>query len=202
VGNSRCKKGGADYLVPRTTPQPTAGARCQTAIPKNISEARPKNRNLAGATANAPGAELANSSHSHECLVGSHLQAPDQHGAAGKGPSGTLSFSDLVSGSRFLDFDDDGDSAAGTVLGRKVVISAQSGKHKVTKVEGIPAKHSLGELLKKMRATNVLSCGGHVAKDKASGRELLVLQGSVSAAVAAFLVREGVADSDSIVRRG
>ena len=40
-------------------------------------------------------------------------------------------------GNQSLDFDDDGDSAAGTVLGRKVVISAQSGKHKVTKVEGM-----------------------------------------------------------------
>jgi hypothetical protein len=35
-------------------------------------------RPLAGAAANAPGAELALSSHSHECLVGAHLQALDQ----------------------------------------------------------------------------------------------------------------------------
>ena len=33
---------------------------------------------LAGAAVSAPGAELALSSHSHECLVGAHLQAPDQ----------------------------------------------------------------------------------------------------------------------------
>jgi len=31
---------------------------------------RPQNRNLVGATVNAPGAELANSSQSHECIVG------------------------------------------------------------------------------------------------------------------------------------
>ena len=105
-------------------------------------------------------------------------------------------------GNQSLDFDDDGDSAAGTVLGRKVIISAQSGKHKVTKVEGIPSKHSLDELLKKMWAEKVLSCGGRVAKDKESGREFLVLQGNVSAAVAAFLMQEGVAEGDSIVRRG
>jgi len=172
------------------------------AIPKKFSEARLKNRNLAGATANAPGAELANSSHSHECLVRSNLQASDQHGTACKGSSQALSYSDLIPGSQALHFDDDGDSAAGTVLGRKIVISAQSGKHKVTKVEGIPSKHSLSELLKRMRAKNVMSCGGHVAKDKESGREFLVLQGNMAAAVAAFLIQEGVADSDSILRRG
>ena len=108
-------------------------------------------------------------------------------------------------GKQSLDFDDDGDSAAGTVLGRKkVVISAQigQGQHKVTKVEGIPSKHNLGDLLKDMRAKKVLSCGGHVAKDKESGREFLVIQGNVSAAVAAFLMQQGVADGDSIVRRG
>jgi hypothetical protein len=38
-------------------------------MPNNLSQVRPKNRNLVGATVNAPGAELANSSHSHECLV-------------------------------------------------------------------------------------------------------------------------------------
>ena len=44
-------------------------------IPAIPNEARPQNRNLAGATVNAPGVELANSSHSHECIVDSHLQA-------------------------------------------------------------------------------------------------------------------------------
>ena len=44
-------------------------------IRKIPNEARPQNRNLAGATVNAPGVELANSSHSHECIVDSRLQA-------------------------------------------------------------------------------------------------------------------------------
>ena len=44
-------------------------------IPAIPNEARPQNRNLAGATVNAPGVELANSSHSHECIVDSRLQA-------------------------------------------------------------------------------------------------------------------------------
>ncbi len=45
-------------------------------IPKIPNEARPEeDRILAGATVNAPGAELANSSHTHECVVGSQLQA-------------------------------------------------------------------------------------------------------------------------------
>jgi hypothetical protein len=70
VGNSQCKKGGADYLVPRITPQPTAGARCQTAIPKELSKARLKNRNLAGATANAPGAVGA---HPSKWIIGAFI---------------------------------------------------------------------------------------------------------------------------------
>ena len=39
-------------------------------IPEKTLQERPQNRNLVGATVNAPGAELANSSHSHECIVG------------------------------------------------------------------------------------------------------------------------------------
>jgi translation initiation factor 1 (eIF-1/SUI1) len=134
--------------------------------------------------------------------VASYPQAPDQCGTAGKSSPAALGFSHLITCNQVLGFDDDDDSTAGTVLGRKIVVSVQSGKHKVTKVEGIPAKHSPGELLKKMKAKSVFSCGGHVAKDKDSGRELLVLQGNFSAAVAAFLVQEGVADSDSVVCRG
>ena len=205
VGNDQCIKGRSRFLRSPDNSTAYRWSPVSRTIRKIPNEARPQNRNLAGATVNAPGAELANSSHSHECLVGSHLQAPNQHGTAGKGSSGALSFSDLMPGNQSLDFDDDGDSAAGTVLGRKkVVISAQSGQglHKVTKVEGIPAKHSPGELLKKMKAKSVFSCGGHVAKDKESGREFLVIQGNVSAAVAAFLMQQGVADGDSIVRRG
>ena len=88
------------------------------------------------------------------------------------------------------------------VLGRKIIISVQKGKCTVTKVEGIPAKFCLGKLVKKLKAKDMLSCGGHVAKDKESGSELLVLQGSFSAEVAAFLTREGLADAECILRRG
>ena len=168
---------------------------------QNIDERR-QNLNLVGATVNAPGAELANSSHSHECLVDPHLQAPNQTGAAGNGKiygtSATLGFSDLVPVHRALNCDDD----RVDVLGKKITISVQRGKKTVTKVEGIPAQFSLAKLLKKLRAKDMLSCGGHVAKDKESGSELLVLQGSFSAEVAAFLTREGLADAECILRRG
>ena len=83
-----------------------------------------------------------------------------------------------------------------------IVISVQRGKHTVTKVEGIPSKFCLSKLLKKLKTKDELSCNGHIAKDKESGREFLVLQGSFSAAVAAFLTREGLADADCIVHRG
>ena len=109
-------------------------------------------------------------------------------------------------GNQSLDFDDDGDSAAGTVLGRKVVISAQSGKHKVTKVEGIPAKFCLGKLVKKLKAKDMLSCGGHVAKDKETGSEFIQLQGGSDASatkVAQFLIQDGICDGrDCILCRG
>lgn len=88
------------------------------------------------------------------------------------------------------------------VLGQKIIISVHRGKNTVTKVEGIPAQFNLCKLMKKLRAKDMLSCGGHVAIDKASGSEFLVLQGSFSAEVAAFLTREGLADPDCIVHRG
>jgi translation initiation factor 1 (eIF-1/SUI1) len=97
-----------------------------------------------------------------------------------------------------LDFDND----RVNVLGQKITVSVQRGKNTVTKVEGIPAQFSLRKLLKKLRAKDMLSCGGHVATDKESGSEFLVLQGSFSAEVAAFLTREGLADADCIVHRG
>jgi hypothetical protein len=84
---------------------------------------------------------------------------------------------------------------------QKVVISSSSvQKQLVTKVEGIPAHHRLDKLLNKMKAQNVFSHGGHVAKDVGSELKFLVLPGNVAAAVAAFLVQEGVADSGSIVQ--
>jgi translation initiation factor 1 (eIF-1/SUI1) len=168
-------------------------------IRKIPNEARPEeDRNLAGATVNAPGAELANSSHSHECVVGSRLQALDGHRAFGG-----ISFSDLVLGGA-----PGGDDGHVDVLAkRKILISVQKMKKKkgegeVTKVEGIPETHNLGELLKKLKAKDMLSCGGHVAQDKATGSRLLVLQGSFSAQVARFLTREGVASADCIEHRG
>jgi translation initiation factor SUI1 len=153
---------------------------------------RPQNRNLVGATVNASGAELANSSQSHECIVGSHSQAIDQCGAS------ALSFSDLVSFNPTMDF---GDGQV-DVLGRKIIISVQKGKCTVTKVEGIPAKFCLGKLVKKLKAKDMLSCGGHVAKDKETGSEFIQLQGGFSAEVAQFLIQEGICDADCIVRRG
>jgi translation initiation factor 1 (eIF-1/SUI1) len=88
------------------------------------------------------------------------------------------------------------------VLGQKITISVHRGKNTVTKVEGIPVQFSLLKLLKKLKAKDMLSCGGHIATDKESENEFLVLQGSFSAEVAAFLIREGLADADSIVYRG
>jgi translation initiation factor 1 (eIF-1/SUI1) len=168
-------------------------------IRKIPHEARPEeDRNLAGATVNAPGAELANSSHSHECFVGSRLQALD-----GRRAFGGIGFSDLVLGGA-----PGGDDGHVDVLAkRKILISVQKVKKKrgegeVTKVEGIPETHDLGELLKKLKAKDMLSCGGHVAQDKATGSRLLVLQGSFSAQVARFLTREGVASADCIEHRG
>jgi len=97
-----------------------------------------------------------------------------------------------------LEFDED----QVHLLGHKITISVKQGKNTLTKVEGIPAQFSLPTLLKKLKAKDMLSCGGHVATDKKSGSEFLVLQGSFSAEVEAFLIREGMADVDCIVHRG
>lgn len=97
-----------------------------------------------------------------------------------------------------LEFDDD----QVRLLGHKITISVQRGKNTLTKVEGIPVQFSLPTLLKKLKAKDMLSCGGHVATDKKSGSEFLVLQGSFSAEVEAFLIREGIANADCIVHRG
>jgi ubiquitin C len=117
----------------------------------------------------------------------------------GGGSSGTLCFSDLMGGTQGVDFDCDigGSNAIATVLGRKITISVQAGKRKVTKVEGIP-EHSLEKLLKKLQKMH--SCGGHVAKDE--GKKFLVLHGKFSAEVTRFLMQEGLADSDGIIHRG
>lgn len=88
------------------------------------------------------------------------------------------------------------------VLGHKIVISVHRGKNTQTKIEGIPSKFSLNKLLKKLKAKDMLACGGHIAKDKGTGCEFIVLQGRFSSEVVAFLTSEGLADSDNIVCRG
>jgi translation initiation factor 1 (eIF-1/SUI1) len=97
-----------------------------------------------------------------------------------------------------LEFDDN----QVRLLGHKITISAQRGKNTLTKVEGIPTQFCLSTLLKKLKAKDMLACGGHVAIDTKSGSEFLVLQGSFSAEVESFLIREGIADADCIVHRG
>lgn len=88
------------------------------------------------------------------------------------------------------------------VLGTKIIISVQRGKNTVTKIEGIPDQYSLAKLVKKLKAKDTLSCGGHIAKDKDTGREFIVLQGSFSAEVSTFLIQQGIAEADCIVHRG
>jgi translation initiation factor SUI1 len=97
------------------------------------------------------------------------------------------------------DIDNDGHA---NVLGTKIVISVQRGKNTVTKIEGIPDQYSLAKLLKKLKAKDTLSCGGHIAKDKDTGREFIVLQGSFSTEVSTFLIQQGIAEADCIVHRG
>ena len=84
------------------------------------------------------------------------------------------------------------------VLGRKIIISVQKVPHLVTIIEGVTVP--LAELLKKLK--KLLSCGGHVAKDKETGSEFIQLQGGFSAEVAQFLIQEGICDADCIVHRG
>jgi translation initiation factor 1 (eIF-1/SUI1) len=94
------------------------------------------------------------------------------------------------------------DTHLGGVLGQKIVISVQRGKNTQTKIEGIPSQYSLNKLLKKLKAKDMLSCGGHIAKDKDTGCEFIVLQGRFTTEVAAFLTSEGIVDADCIVFRG
>ena len=53
-----------------------------------------------------------------------------------------------------------------------------------------------------LKAKDMLSCGGHIAKDKDTGCEFIVLQGRFTTEVAAFLTSEGIVDADCIVFRG
>ena len=89
------------------------------------------------------------------------------------------------------------------VLGRqKVIISVQRGKKTVTKVEHIPSHFDLHKILKELKSKDMLSCGGHIAKHTETKDELIVLQGSFSVEVAAFLTSNGIVDPECIVYRG
>ena len=93
------------------------------------------------------------------------------------------------------DDDDDG-------FGCKIMISVHRGKKTITKIEGIPDKFNLVKILKKLKSKDVLSCGGHIAKDKETGKDFIVVQGSYSSEIAAFLTQEGIAEERFIVFRG
>jgi translation initiation factor 1 (eIF-1/SUI1) len=89
------------------------------------------------------------------------------------------------------------------VLGRqKVIISVHRGKKTVTKVEHIPSHFDLHKIVKELKSKDMLSCGGHIAKHTETKHELIVLQGSFSAEVAAFLTSNGIVDPECIVYRG
>jgi translation initiation factor 1 (eIF-1/SUI1) len=89
------------------------------------------------------------------------------------------------------------------VLGRqKVIISVHRGKKTVTKVEHIPSHFDLHKILKELKSKDMLSCGGHIAKHTETKDELIVLQGSFSVEVAAFLTSNGIVDPECIVYRG
>lgn len=95
---------------------------------------------------------------------------------------------------------DDGDGDDG--LGHKIMISVHRGKKTITKIEGIPNKFNLSKILKKLKSKDVLSCGGHIANDKETGKDFIVLQGSFSAEIAEFLTQEGITEGRFIVHRG
>jgi len=95
---------------------------------------------------------------------------------------------------------DDDDGSDG--LGHKIMISVHRGKKTITKIEGIPNKFNLSKILKKLKSKDVLSCGGHIANDKETGKDFIVLQGSFSAEIAEFLTQEGITEGRFIVHRG
>jgi translation initiation factor 1 (eIF-1/SUI1) len=95
------------------------------------------------------------------------------------------------------DYDDDDD-----VLGHKIIISVHRGKKTITKIEGIQDKFNLVKILKKLKSKDVLSCGGHIAKDKETGKDFIVVQGSYSTEITAFLTQEGIAEERFIIYRG
>jgi translation initiation factor 1 (eIF-1/SUI1) len=109
-------------------------------------------------------------------------------------PLNIATITHLSSSNNIID-DDDG-------FGRKILISVHRGKKTITKIEGIPDKFNLVKILKKLKSKDVLSCGGHIAKDKETDKEFIVVQGSYSSEIAAFLTQEGIAEERFIIFRG
>lgn len=101
-------------------------------------------------------------------------------------------------GGGHIDINDDDDN----IFAQKIMISVHRGKKTITKIEGIPDKFNLVKILKKLKSKDVLSCGGHIAKDKETDKDFIVLQGSYSSEIAAFLAQEGIAEERFIVYRG
>jgi hypothetical protein len=115
-----------------------------------------------------------------------------------------------------------GNDTDGSVLGRKILISEQQqGRFKQTKVEHIPRDYSLKKLVKVLQKH--LSTHGWVARDESapkdsrifihfsvhqtgehiekSTEEFLVFKGYCATQVIAFLIENGIADLEGILRR-
>lgn len=88
------------------------------------------------------------------------------------------------------------------VLRHKITISVHRGKKTITKIEGIPDKFNLVKILKKLKSKEILSCGGHIAKDKETGKDFIVVQGSYSSEIETFLIQEDIAEGRLIIHRG
>ena len=100
-----------------------------------------------------------------------------------------------------------GNDADGSVLARdKILISEQTqGRFKQTKVEYIPRHYSLKKLAKVLQKH--LSTHAWVARDESapkdlvSTQEFLVFKGYCATELIAFLIENGIADRDGILRR-
>jgi translation initiation factor 1 len=116
------------------------------------------------------------------------LNIANRSGGGGGGGSGIDNYDDN-------DNDDD-------ILAQKITISVHRGKKTITKIEGIPDKFNLVKILKKLKSKDLLSCGGHIAKDKETGKDFIVVQGSYSSEIETFLVQEDITEKRLIVHRG
>ena len=110
-------------------------------------------------------------------------------GGGGGGPGG---------GSGIDNYDDNDDD----ILAQKITISVHRGKKTITKIEGISDKFNLVKILKKLKSKDLLSCGGHIAKDKETGKDFIVVQGSYSSEIESFLVQEDITEKRLIIHRG